>query len=468
MSKQKLPRKKTSDEVKVKKTVFRRDVDIAKVGKGQKYIVSSIVEGAHIVWDFVHALEHYAEVNDAKLVLLWMRGVYKGDHLDTRDLEYVQPYLASEFRFNTKLVAKDFMLHPAQKFPTTGLQQYAQSNDSIICASTKQAMTVVARPVGRVPHTIHTTGTVSVPKYSKTRVGCIADQDNTLGALVIECIDSKQFFIRQVQWIDGCFVDLGVKYTPKKHEHTETAAMVLGDIHFGDEDPAAIATTIDQINTLKPKNVFLHDLASNNSINYHDAKDCVKNATKPAGMETLEKEWSYVKSALYDFKSAIPHNTRVYVVPSNHDDFIHKWLKEGEFIKDPQNARIGAKLFLMATEGKNPMAECLNIPGVVFLKRDTHMKVEGWECAQHGHIGNNGARGSIKSYAVSYDKAFIGHSHTPGINGHIWQVGTLSKFKLSYTKGPSSWLHCNGVIYKGGHAQMLIFVGDTWYGDQKH
>lgn len=456
-------KKQELDEVSIKKTVFRRDTEIAKVGKGQRFIVSSIVEGAPIVWDFLYAMEHYAEVNNAKLVLLWMRGVYKGDHFNRSDLDYIKPYLASQYRFNTKLIAKDFMLHPAQKCPTTGLQQYAQANDSIICASTKQDMKVVARPVGRTPHTLHTTGTVSVPKYSKTRVGCIADQDNTLGALVIEAIDSKRFFIRQVQWKEGCFVDLGVKYMPKKHEKTETAAMVLGDIHFGDEDKQAVETSIDQINKLKPAKVFLHDLASNNSINYHDAHDCIKTCTRAPEFATLEKEWTYVKCALHDFRAAIPRTTGVYVVPSNHDDFIYKWLREGEFIKDPYNAKIGARLFLMSTEGKNPMAECLNVPGVIFLKKDCSVKVEGWECAQHGHIGNNGARGSIKSYAVSYDKAFIGHSHTPGINGGIWQVGTLSKFKLSYTKGPSSWLHCNGVIYKGGHAQMIIFIGEDWH-----
>lgn len=461
-------KKVSKDEEKVKKTVFRRDVEIDKVGKGQRFIVSSIVEGSPIAWDFVRALEHYAKVNNAKLVLLWMRGVYKGDHLNEKDLSYVSPYLASTYRFNSKLVAKDFMIHPAQKCPTTGLQPYAQSNDSIIVASTKQAMTVVARPVGRTPHTIHTTGTVSMPRYSKTRVGCIAEEDNTLGGLVIEVADSKQFFIRQIQWIDGYFVDLGVKYTKDNYGKIETSAMVLGDIHFGDEDPAAITLTQEQINFLKPKKVFLHDLASNNSINYHDAHDCIKNVTRAQEFDTLEKEWSYVKSALYDFKSAIPNNTSVYVVPSNHDDFIYKWLRDGEFIKDARNAKIGARLFLLSVEGKNPMAECLNVPGVIFLKKDTSMKVEGWECAQHGHIGNNGARGSIKSYAVSYDKAVIGHSHTPGINGHIWQVGTLSKFRLSYTKGPSSWLHTNCVIYKGGHSQMLTFVGDKWHVGTKH
>ena len=355
------------------------------------------------------------------------------------------------------------MLHPAQKFPTTGLQQYAQSNDSLICASTKQALTVVARPVGRIPHTIHTTGTVSVPKYSKTRTGCIAEQDNTLGALVIETKGAKDFFIRQVQWIGNCFVDLGVKYTQTTHGKIDTEAIIFGYIHLGEEDENALNASIEQVQYLKPKNLFLHDLASNNSINYHDANDVVKQAMATGIMYSLEKEWGYVKEKLTDIRNAIPSSTKIFVVPSNHDDFIHKWLKDGTFTKDPRNAKIGAKLFLLELEGKNPMKECLSVPGVSFIKKDDSLKIEGWECAQHGHLGNNGARGSIKSFAVSYDKAFIGHSHTPGISGNIWQVGTLSKFRLPYTKGPSSWLHANGVIYKGGHAQMLIFIGDTWH-----
>ena len=452
------------DKKEKKEPKFRKDVSIEKRGTGKKYIVSSVVEGAPINWNFLKAMEIYAEKNNASVVLLWMRGVYKGDHFSTKEIDRIKKYLVSEFRFNSKLLAKDFMLHPAQKHPITGLGQYAQNTESLICASTKQDLKVIPRQRGKTPHSIHTTGTISVPNYSKTRIGCIAQQDNRLGALIVEIPDNTNFFIRQVQWYDSEFVDLGIRYTKSGCSSAECEAMILGDLHLGEEDPIALATTLDQIKTLKPKKIFIHDVASNNSINHHEAGNCIAKALRKGVSQTLEKEWIYVKDMLYKIRNFIPKSTSIYIVPSNHDDFILKWLKTGEFIKDPENAKIGAKLFLLVLDGKNPMAECLRVPGIRFIGKDEGVKVEGWVCSEHGHLGNNGSRGNIKSYINSFDKAFIGHSHTPQISGNIWQVGTLSKLTLPYTSGASSWMHANGVIYKNSHAQMLVFIGDQWHG----
>lgn len=448
---------------KKKRAVKRAEVEISKKGFKKKYIVSSVVEGAPIDWSFFRTLQMYADENNAELVLLWMRGVYKADHFSLSDLDKIRPYLASEFRFNSKLFAKAFLIHPSQKYPISGLEEYAQENDSLICASTKQCMEVVPRPRGKVPHTIHTTGTISIPNYSKTRVGCIAQQDNKLGALVIEIPDSKNFFIRQVQWINGAFVDLGFKYAKTGISRVSCAAMVLGDLHLTEEDPRAIKATYSQFKTLKPKNVFIHDLLSNNSINHHEREKYVSRVLLNPEFNTLEKEFAYGKQKLTELRNQLPKDTNVYVVPSNHDDFIRKFCDDGNFIKDPLNAVMGAKCFICFVDNKNPLEVYLNVPGVTFLPKHASLKIEGWELAEHGNWGSNGARGSARSYMKSHGKAFIGHSHTPKIIGNIWQVGTLSKLTLSYTNGASSWLHANGVLYEGGYTQMLTFIGEQWH-----
>lgn len=443
----------------------RTEVEISKKGCKKKYIVSSVVEGAPISWDFVKAIELYAEKNKAEIVYLWMRGVYKGDHFSLDEMNRLRPHLASEFRFNTKLFAKAFLIHPSQKYPISGLEEYAQDNDSLICASTKQCLEVVPRPRGKVPHTIHTTGTISLPNYSKTRVGCIAQQDNKLGALVVEIVDSKNFFIRQVQWINGAFVDLGKKYAKSAITEAECEAMVLGDLHLTEEDPKAIKATYSQFKYLKPNKVFIHDVLSNNSINHHEQDKCVSKVLLNPAFNTLEKEFAYGKKKLEELRSMLPEKSEVYVVPSNHDDFIRKFCDSGEFIKDPRNAVIGANCFIHYVNNKNPLAVYLNVPGVTFLPKHSSLKIEGWELAEHGNWGSNGAKGSARSYMKSHGKAFIGHSHTPKIVGNIWQVGTLSRFDLSYTNGASSWMHANGLLYKGGYTQMLVFIGEKWYGN---
>lgn len=441
----------------------RDEVEITKKGNSKRYVVSSVVEGAPICWDFISALELYAERNNAELVLLWMRGVYKNDAFSVEYLTRLKPYLASEFRFNTKLLAKAFLIHPAQKYPTTGLEQYAQDNDSLICASTKQCLEVVPRPRGKVPHSIYTTGTVSIPNYSKTRVGCIAQADNKLGGLVIEVADSKNFFIRQIQWINGGFVDLGRKYTKSGCSAVSLEAMVCGDLHLTEEDSEAIRATYSQFKELKPKKVFLHDILSANSINHHERNNYLSRVKLPKEFNTLEKEFMYGKHKLAELRNMLPKSSEVFVVPSNHDDFIRKFCSDGEFIKDPANAVIGAKCFIALVDNKNPLEVYLNVPGVTFLKKNSSYKISGWEFAEHGHEGSNGARGSARSYMKSHGKAFIGHSHTPKIVGGIWQVGTLSRLTLNYTKGASSWMHANGLLYEGGYTQMLVFVGDKWH-----
>ena len=458
-----LTMRSSSGASKKQRPAKRAEVEVQKRGFKKRYIVSSVVEGAPICLDFLKAMEFFAQKNKAELVLLWMRGVYKNDHFSMSDFAKIRNYLASEYRFNSKLLAKAFLIHPAQKYPTTGLEEYAQDNDSLICASTKQSLTVVPRPRGKVPHGIYTTGTISFPNYSKTRVGCIATQDNKLGALVVEIPDSKNFFIRQVQWINGAFVDLGKKYTKHDIKSAKCEAMVLGDLHLTEEDPKALLATYSQFKKLCPRNIFIHDVLSNNSINHHERTNYVNRAILPEAFNTLEKELAYGKTKLNEIREKLPSTTNIYIVPSNHDDFIAKFCNDGDFIKDPANSIMGAKCFICLAKKENPLEVFLNVPGVTFLKKGSSLKIEGWECAEHGHLGINGARGTARSYTKSHGRAFIGHSHTPKIVSSVWQVGTLSKLTLPYTSGASSWMHANGVIYEGGHAQMLIFVGEKWH-----
>jgi hypothetical protein len=457
-----------SAKTKVVQAVQRADVEVKRPATNKKYIVASVVEGAPIVLNFLEAMEYYAKVNNAQVILLWMRGVYKGDRFSLTELDRVKPYLTSEIRFNTKLIAKAFLIHPAQKYPVAGLEEYAQDNDSIICASTKQCLQVVARPKGKVPHTIHTTGTISKPKYSKTRVGCIAEQDNKLGALVVEVKDSKNFFIRQVQWIDNGFVDLGIKYTKNAHTQVSCEAMVLGDLHLTEEDPVAIKSTYDQLHFFNPKNIFIHDVLSNNSINHHEKENCVFKCTLPEKFDSLEKELEYGKFKLTELRNKVNKGANIFIVPSNHDDFIRKFCNDGMFIKDPKNAVIGAKCFIALVDKKNPLDVYCHVDGITYLPKDSTYKIEGWELAEHGHLGTNGARGSAKSFMKSHNKVIIGHSHTPKIIGNVWQVGTLSKLSLSYTSGASSWMHANCVVYEGGYTQMILFITGDWHVDSKN
>jgi hypothetical protein len=88
--------------------------------------------------------------------------------------------------------------------------------------------------------------------------------------------------------------------------------------------------------------------------------------------------------------------------------------------------------------------------------------VEGIELGMHGHLGPNGARGSLRNLSRLGARVVSGHSHTPGIEEGHYQVGTSSRLRLEYNVGPSAWLQTHCVIYASGKRALLTVVDGHW------
>ena len=427
---------------------------------GKRFIVSAVVEGAPINEDFLKAMELYAKKNNARLLLFWMKGVYRQDHFVQEEIAKLESYLITGFKFNNNLEARDFLIHPAQMLPLTGLDRFGSKKTSLIVASTKQMMTSIPRPKSDTAHVIWTTGTISTPKYSKTRTGELARQDNTLGALVVEIESDDIFYIRNVEWINDCFVDLGTAYYKDKVKKMSTEAMVWGDLHLTEEDNIAVKLSIDQTNLLKAKKILIHDLISFNSISHHMEGHFLDKTFIPHEFNTLKKELNYTKTFLNNLIKKIKSN--IIVVASNHDIFLKRYADEGRFLHDAHNAVLGAECFIDYTKGLNPIEKFINRPEIKFLKQDESYIISGVETGQHGHNGSSGSKGSPMQFRKSYDRIVLGHSHQPKILNNVFYVGTLSKLNLPYMKGASAWLHANCAIYSNSSRQLILWVGNKW------
>lgn len=451
--------RKAADKQLLLRSRFTSEIN-SKGYKKQRYIVTSIVEGAPINEDFYNALKLYCAKNNAKLLMLWMRGVLKTDMFTSKEMHEYGPYLVTGFKFNSNLEARDFLLHPAQQLPLTGLDRFGSKKSSLIISSTKQMMTSVPRPKNTLPHVLWTTGTVSIPEYSKTRNGSLAAQDNMFGALVVEVESDKKFYIRNVEWMRDCFVDLGKAYYKDKIKTIGCEALVLGDIHSQEIDVTSLENALEQVNYLKAKKVFLHDLISFNSISHHNEGKYLTKTFIPHESNTLRKELEIAKKMLkYIHKNV---DSSIIVVQSNHDDFLYRYCDEGYFLKDAHNAVLGAECFIKFTKHRNPIKDYVQLNYVKFLKRDESYKICNIECGIHGHNGANGAKGSPNGFRKSHDKIILGHSHQPKIINGVYYVGTLSKLNLPYTKGTSSWLPANCAIYENGGRQLIIWIEDNW------
>lgn len=461
---------KLKAEVMSKYNIKRREhVDIKSkaTDRHNVYFVTSVVEGSKIDKGFLNSIDAFCKRNSAKRVLLWVRGVRKNSAFTQEQFELFGDDLVTEFSFNEKLKAKDFMLHPAQILPLTGLSRFGNRDSSLIIASTKQHMTSVPRARGSRPHTMWSTGTLSLPEYSVTRAGSLANQDNTLGGLVVEVEDSKKFYIRPVQYKNGSFIDMGVEYRSNGSIKSgiKAEAIVWGDLHLTEEDQDAVMASIDQANYFKAKNIIVHDICSWNSVNHHDQNNYIVQVGSK--VHTLEDDYNYSAQKLDEIIKQLSVST-IRVVKSNHDLWVKRWVNAGNFIKDKNNSITGALAFIDFCNGKDPIEKEIKSRmsmknRIEFLKQEQQFKVCGYELGQHGENGANGSRGTIQGIGRAHDKIVVGHSHSPNIFYSAIQVGTNSKLQLPYAHGASSWMHANCVIYPNGTFQLLTFIDKSWH-----
>lgn len=445
--------------------------DESKKSSGKKYVVSAIIQGADINYDFLNSLKNYCQRENAELVLLTMRGVSLKDYYGTDIYNELGKYFATEFKFNNNLVAKDFIINPQQILPSSGLLRFGKKDFSLIIASPKQFLTTVPTKKQALPHIVYTTGTINTPAYKSNRAGVISEQDNQLGALIVEIEDSNRFYIRNVLYNgDDGFTDLSKKYTKDgEAEKVSAEVIVLGDVHCGVEDDLAIKASKEQIIELDPKHVMFHDLFDSNSISHHLQHDMLSKLKRKDHQKTLELELDYTHEFLTEFIEECGEHRSYNIVPSNHDNFIDRYLTQRRFVDDDDNIILACKLFVKLYEDKHPVEAYFNeikekpIENLVFLGIDQSFEIDDIELNIHGDKGNNGARGSVISLETSLGSAITGHSHTPSIHRDMFVVGCNCELHQDYNKGgASSWLHANVVQYAGGFRQMLITIDGEW------
>ncbi len=446
------------------------DKTISDEGKRGKrvYFVTSAVAGCELDKEFFKSVENFCKDRSANLVVLPMRGINSKDEEYSEEvLEQLSDYFYTDYTFNSNLEAFDVALNPNQINPLTGLQRVTKKS-SVIVASPKQNMDVIPVSNVGVPHLLHSTGAITSATYNTNRIGMIATEDHIVGGLIVEIEDDKIFHIRQVQaGPNGEFYDVNKKYTKKGVEKAEAEAIVLGDIHSGNEDQTAINAWHELINETKPKSVFMHDFFDARSVSHHEENNLYAKITRPEVFQLLRNELDNLAKTVKAWSSKFP-GVKFFVVKSNHDEHLERYLDEGRYVKDHHNYRLALDLAIYRSDGFSPLEKYVEriygrIKNFIWLKRDEDIKVAGVQLAAHGDKGPNGSRGTLGGTEKSYQDSITGHSHTPKIIRGAWQVGTSTKLRLPYNSGgPSSWLHASCLLYENGQKQMIISVSGKW------
>lgn len=454
----------------------------SKIKKYKRFFITTAVAGQRVSQPFLKSINNYCYKNNAKLLILPSHDpAHNLDnnidwHFDKLIDHNSVDYIFDDTYLNSNVFISGIRVTAKQINPITGLSELSQTKGSCIFASPKQSLEFDAVSANKLPHARMTTGAVTLSNYKTSRgnsmrTSYIADFQHILGGIIIEIENNEVFHFRQVQSdINGNFCDLGVEYSPKGSKKVPVS-FVMGDYHAGEHDESAVKAWLEVINQTSAHQVLFHDLFNGNSVNHHMEHDIIaRSVLATQGLNNLESELALTSNEIDRF-GQLKSVKKLVIVKSNHDDFIDRWLKRGGFVNDPVNFRIGCKLAaeVVGTD-KDYLEEGLRLVGlpktynkVKFLSVDEDYLIGGVHCGAHGDKASNGSKGSIKSMAKSYPKCVVGHSHTPGIFKGARQIGTTSKKRLGYNRGPSSWVHCSALVYDNGQVQLINSIDGKWH-----
>jgi hypothetical protein len=204
-----------------------------------------------------------------------------------------------------------------------------------------------------------------------------------------------------------------------------------------------------------------HDLFDGYSINHHEAKDYVSQVIKEKkNLNCLSTELERTYSFIEEWK-----DTNMKIIPSNHPDWIDKWVRLNQGNSDKKNA-------FLFNEFQNILFNELAPKGlyaylidkkfdneVQTLHRDDSFIVNGFELNNHGDLGANGAKASPSTFSSLQIKIVSADKHTMYTIDNAHGVGVSTYLDHGYNKGLSSWNQSNGVILENGTYQHLLFEG---------
>lgn len=436
--------------------------------------------------NFLKGLESLAEEANAELMILPIAGRCVRENILHEDLERHDAIRNNSlYRLNKNIQVRDIVVPPQNKDPTTGKRELVgKYGSSIIFPHSKQRYQAVPTFNSGLPRYLYTPGAVTMPNYdTSNHRGDTADREHTLGALMVEMVDDKLYNIRNIRALNnGKFADLGVAYDGDNGlGRMGVNSLVLGDYHWGSHDPKTIKANNEMIKYFSPKNVFIHDFFDGHSINHHERNNLMSRAREfRRGRLSLEDELRSGSKELLRLGKEFP-NTNFYIVPSNHNAFLPRYINDGDWVKkDIWNSEVSSFLFneslgLYLPEREiDDAAQLLKVgysrfnelpSNINFPNLADSIKKHGFQLNSHGDKGSSGARaGGAKARAVTGGgKSITGHTHAMEIYGNTYIVGTSSLLDQKYTAGyGNAVIGGNAALYDNGMVQMLPIIDGNW------
>lgn len=324
----------------------------------------------------------------------------------------LEPYLdANRQNLHTHLsLLADVKVQPTASTPLSGFNSIT-ALESCIIGHPRVHLKSLPTLDGYPHKLLLTTGAITVPNYSDTKVGKKGEFHHTLGFVIVE-LDGDIFHIRQIQCEeDGSFYDLNFKISNGEVTtyKEKCPVIVFGDLHLGQEDNGAVGCAFQLVSKLLPSVIVVHDVFDGYSISHHEQKDpFLLGQRELDGTWNLESELNYMYEWFNDRK-----NYEFLSVMSNHNDFLDRFLKNSDWRKSTNRAKYLelANIVMQghAPKGIIPYLLDANTENVTSIGYNDSYRVFGWELGLHGDFGNAGSRGSVIQFKNLNTKSVTGH-----------------------------------------------------------
>lgn len=436
-------------------------------------VITTAVADAKVFQPFLDSIDVFCKRNNAQAVIMPCESVTNSFDKKTasfspvfNDSKYL--FVSNDTPLNNNISLCSIQVSAKQIRPITGLSRIGNREGSYIFASPKQFLEYIPSGNSRTKnYAIMTPGACTLPNYySDTfiskRLSHIAEHDHIIGAIIVEIEDDTNFHFRQIQAdLDGSFVDLGIHYSSNGDVKKVPVNIIMGDIHGVQSDTSAIYTFTNFFSKMDIRKVFIHDIFDGYSVSHHIDTIYEKSIRTIIHRETLQNELIETYHILDAINLSLKPE-QIFIVKSNHDEFLDRYLKEGRYVNDPQNHELALKIALgLFHPEKDLLQHAFETVGIKvsdhikFLSREDSVKIHGFECGSHGDKGINGAKASLTSLEKIYGKCVVGHAHSPAIQRGVFRVGTLSMLNMGYNVGPSAWMQTCAILTDSGQCQLI-------------
>ena len=416
------------------------------------FLITSAQSATPINKKFIKNMEAYAEHINGEILVIPFRyqnptSVFSEDQKnnDWWDANIVKYLTLNRHDLNNGIsILSDVPIQPTASNPLLGLEGMTGQHSCIVGHPRVELKTIPVME-GCKPKIMFTTGACTKPNYTSSKAGKKGEFHHSLGFAIVEIKDDEVFFFRQVGANDktGEFIDLFYHVKDNKiTRETEIEACAMGDIHVAHVDDEVVDLTLNDLFVkLKPKSLFIHDIIDSESISHHNLKNpFILHQKELDGSNSLQKE---IDEMLTWLEKIEQYN--VYIVKSNHDIHIDRFLEENDWRKlttfknaIPYMELATARLKGEAPNGVVPYLINKKFPKFKCLNDDSNVTVNGFLMSIHGHLGASGSRGSVQQFSRLSTKSVTGHSHTICRVGGAVSVGTSTHLRVEYNKSFSA------------------------------